>query len=153
MSAESARSSLESSSDDLARSQMWHAYGLVLAESGETAAAVRVLQDALAAGQALRNKHPTTQLMIALAEVERLAGCREVAAKIAAEAVQAARAGQFAVLEAQALDILGIIELELGQLARADETARRVVELCLRTGYAGPKEDSRRVGAPVGSEA
>jgi len=107
--ADRARTVLEASTDSLARAQMWHAYGLVLAACGEAAEAVRVLRDALTAARTMRNGQPAAQLMIALAEVERMVGHREVAAELAAEALEAARAGQFAVLEAQALDLLATI--------------------------------------------
>jgi DNA-binding SARP family transcriptional activator len=134
---EAARTVLEDSGDDLARTQMWHAQARVLAECGQITEAVQVLRDALAVARTLPNGHPATQLMTALAEAECVTGHHEVAEELASRAAEAARTGQFAILEAQALDVLAIACLERGRTAAAGAAARRAVAIGERTGYRG----------------
>jgi DNA-binding SARP family transcriptional activator len=127
---------LEESDDRLAQAQLRHAYGLAAAARGRHDDALRVLGDGLTEARTLRNGHPAILLMTALAEVRRAAGHSAGVEDLLSEAAEQARAGEFAVPHAQALDLLAAAYADRGDTARARETARRTMELADRTGWA-----------------
>jgi tetratricopeptide (TPR) repeat protein len=138
MVADAARANLEGFNGAIAQAQLCHAYGLALAACGLATEGLTVLRDGLAAAAAMRNPHPAIQLMIAFGEVERIVD-NQHAVEVLTEAAARARAGHFAVLEAQALDLLAAAHLDRGRRAPARRAARRALDLAQRTGYAGTR--------------
>ncbi|MFI5957431.1 BTAD domain-containing putative transcriptional regulator [Cryptosporangium sp. NPDC051539] len=135
--AEAARAALDESDDLLAQTQMSCAYGLAAVADGRHDEALAVLRDGLRLARTLPMTHPAVQLAIALGRARRAAGESDGVDRLLADAAEQARAGQFAVLEAEALDVLTATHLDRGDTGPAGRAAHRAMDLAERTGLAG----------------
>jgi tetratricopeptide (TPR) repeat protein len=126
-----ARSVLAASTDVLARTQLAGRHADLLLAADRPADATEILEPALAEAEPYGNHYPTTQTLITLARACAPADL-DRAADFAARAVDAARKGQFRLLEGRALNEVARVHLLAGRRAEAREAAdaaRRIHEV------------------------
>ncbi|MEU4164407.1 hypothetical protein [Actinoplanes sp. NPDC026670] len=114
--------------------QLTQRHAEMLIASGRAAEAIGELLAALDGVRSLGIRQPATQLLVVLSRAH--AGSDPGrAAELAAEAVDAARAGQFLLLEGQALTALAVALRALGRDAEALGAAKEALGVHEQTGH------------------
>jgi DNA-binding SARP family transcriptional activator len=139
-----ARTALEDSTDALARTQMSYQHGKMLIAAGRRSDGMTVLQAALDLARTLGNRYPATQIMIAIARAH-AASNQDEAAVLCAQALDAARKGQFRLLEGQSLTAAAIVHLAAGRRAEAQHAARTALRIHEETGHEPGRLETRRL--------
>ncbi|MFC4071580.1 AfsR/SARP family transcriptional regulator [Actinoplanes subglobosus] len=131
---EESRAAMGARIDVMSGWQMTHRYAEMLIGSGRAAEAVTELETAIEGVRSLGIQQPATQLLVVLARAH-TDGDPGRAAELAAEAADAARKGQFLLLEGQALTALAVALRRLGRGPEARAAAREALGVHERTGH------------------
>ena len=129
-----ARTALADSTDVLGRAQVAGRHAHLLMAAGRYADAIDVLEATLRETLPYGNQHPTTQILIALAGAYATTD-RDKAGDFAARAVDAARKGQFRLLEGRALNAVARVHLLAGRRAEARKAAHAARRIHTATGH------------------
>ncbi|BEL02808.1 BTAD domain-containing putative transcriptional regulator [Actinoplanes sichuanensis] len=131
---ERSRATMAGRVDVMSGWQLTHRHAEMLIASGRAGEAITELVAALDGVRSLGIRQPATQLLVVLSRAH--AGSDpERAAELAAEAVDAARAGQFLLLEGQALTALAVALRALGRDAEALGAAKEALGVHEQTGH------------------
>ncbi|WP_433725335.1 BTAD domain-containing putative transcriptional regulator [Actinoplanes sp. CA-051413] len=139
-----ARSVLAASTDVLARTQLAGRHADLLLAADRPADATEILEPALAEAEPYGNHYPTTQTLITLARACAPADL-DRAADFAARAVDAARKGQFRLLEGRALNEVARVHLLAGRRAEAREAADAARRIHEATGHEPGLREAHRL--------
>jgi hypothetical protein len=116
----------------------------VLTEAGRHRDAIGLLEPALAEAMTLGNRHPATQITIALARAH-TGPDPQRAADLASRGAAQAREGQFRLLEGQALSVLAEARRRQGRSADAADIGRAALRIHEETGHEPGRREVERL--------
>jgi tetratricopeptide (TPR) repeat protein len=125
---------LRPANDDVGLTYAHHAHATALADLGLLDDSLAELETALAVARRREAAHPETEILIALADVQRRRGQPQRATTLAAQARDAAQAHQFKALYGDALTILAALAIHDGQAEQGADLARQAMQVHEETG-------------------